>query len=335
MSQTKDSNVPEVTEEIETKENVNSKAPGETGDRQILRETFYFVELRKKFRKWEMLQSLSYMNLIITTIVCLASLVVGIFLYISSKNSQKSSARNILSACFSGAVSTFSLTGSLIALKSLTFKSKLDTINKLYAEEYELKITRNKDNWTQNLKKKQLNKLNHQEKEIYARLELYFMAKLVKHMRRMLIFRFMWAIIFSMILTALAALSVYTLLTDNNEDIFRIIDEFLIVVSSVFLVIILYIFFLTKIIIPRLVQELDDSQQFQDKIKIIDLFRSKKSKTFYLLLLLFGIQILVFSYFLGMILIRRFEIRRTKLTVSEMDSIIELLYVSGISKDDS
>ncbi|CAG8468427.1 3548_t:CDS:1 [Acaulospora morrowiae] len=293
-------------------------------------EKFYFVKLRKKFRKWEKLQSLSYVNLIITTMVCLTSLIVGVFLLVSTKNVVESKARNTLSVIFSGIVSTFSLSGSLASLKNLIFKSKLDTMKKLYAEENELEVTRRGGDWKLKNDKnsKEMGKLG-RDNEIYSRKPLYFMSKLTEHMRRMLIFRVLWATLFSIILCALAGISIYTLLTDSDEFIFLLIDKFLIIVSSVFLSIILSVFFLIKVIVPQLVAELDDFQ-FHDKIELLELFKKKKSMTFKVLSILFGVQILSLYFVIGLFLPVGLKIRRTQMTEKEMNEIMQLL--SGVSK---
>ncbi|CAG8552893.1 254_t:CDS:1 [Acaulospora morrowiae] len=293
-------------------------------------ETFYFVKLRKKFRKWEKLQSLSYVNLIITALVCLTSLIVGVFLLVSTKNVVESKARNTLSVIFSGIVSTFSLSGCLASLKNLIFRSKLDTMKKLYAEENELKVTRCVKDWEPRGENEVPTKPGRDD-EIYNRKELYFMSKLAENMRRMLIFRILWAILFSIILTALAGFSIYILLTDDNNDIFLLIDKYLIIVSSVFLLIILNVFFLIKVIIPRLVSELYE-YTFDDKIKILELYKKKKDKstTFKVLSILFGVQILSLSFAIGMLVPIGFKIRRTQMTEKEMNIIMQRL--SGIPK---
>ncbi|KAF0532270.1 hypothetical protein F8M41_011384 [Gigaspora margarita] len=85
-------------------------------------EIYYIVKLKKRFKNWEYLQSSSNMHSIISIIICSLSLAIGVFLYIAEKK------------------------GSLFALKNLFNKSRIDTLDELFAKED--KVSRRKMNWT-------------------------------------------------------------------------------------------------------------------------------------------------------------------------------------------
>ncbi|RHZ74775.1 hypothetical protein Glove_219g20 [Diversispora epigaea] len=213
-------------------------------------ETFYFVKLRDYFKEWERLWSFSDTNIIIVTILSLLSLIVGVFLFISHQQGDESKIKEIFSSAFSGIISTTGILGGLSSIKDVVFKSRLETFDGLYKEEADLKIKRTKA-WT-------LHEIDpeHSDYDEKHRKELYFMKKLVEHVRIMLIFRSIWAIVFSLSLAVLSTIAIYSLIGEFDIHIFLIIDVILIAYSTSLVSASLYILFLTKLIIPRFVNTL-------------------------------------------------------------------------------
>ncbi|CAG8749265.1 10596_t:CDS:2 [Cetraspora pellucida] len=87
------------------------------------------------------------MHIIIITIICLLSLVIGIFLLISEANGVGSKVRDFISTSIFGTESITALVGSLLSLKNLLFKSRLEILDELYIKERDLNIRRNSHHW--------------------------------------------------------------------------------------------------------------------------------------------------------------------------------------------
>ncbi|CAG8726272.1 25661_t:CDS:2, partial [Gigaspora margarita] len=92
------------------------------------------------------LQSSSNIHSIISIIICSLSLAIGVFLYIAEKKGMMSVVRSIISTSVFGTGSFTTLLGSLFALKNLLNKSRIDTLDELFAKED--KVSRRKMNWT-------------------------------------------------------------------------------------------------------------------------------------------------------------------------------------------
>ncbi|CAG8568391.1 3269_t:CDS:2, partial [Racocetra fulgida] len=141
-------------------------------------EIYYIVELKKKFKVWEKLHSLSIISEVITIVISILFIALGIYISVSDKNGIESNINFIVSSSIFG-VSGISILG--------------DTLDELYIKEKDLGIPRTFKFWeiefnndTEKAKAQGESIVSHKAYERSHRKPLYFMKKLVKHTKIML-----------------------------------------------------------------------------------------------------------------------------------------------------
>ncbi|CAG8601224.1 3177_t:CDS:2, partial [Dentiscutata heterogama] len=99
-------------------------------EKHIDERKYTLIKLNKSVEKWKHLRASSFQRLVVAAAICIFSLGIGCYLYISDKDSIKSSMKRIVSTSVFGAGSTGILVKSLTSLKTLFTKKKDEKIEK-------------------------------------------------------------------------------------------------------------------------------------------------------------------------------------------------------------
>ncbi|CAG8501632.1 859_t:CDS:1 [Racocetra persica] len=294
-------------------------------------EIYYIVELKKKFKVWEKLHSLSIISEVITIAISILFIALGIYISVSDKNGIESNINFIVSSSVFG-VSGISILGGLFSImRTCRFKSKLDTLDELYIKEKDLGIPRNFEFWelefkNENEKAKAQGEsvTSHKAYERSHRKPLYFMKKLVKHTKIMLMTEVMWAFVFSFLFILVATISIFDLINDYNSSAIKSYTEFLIATSVIALISCLGRLFIIKMAFPKMIN--DDTNLFNDKI---DNIKDRLSDPLYFVGWIF---VLIWSFFHGLISFK-LELKRIDVSHEEMVKIKRILYGLALPKE--
>ncbi|KAF0557533.1 hypothetical protein F8M41_013300 [Gigaspora margarita] len=326
-------------------------------------EIYYLIKLKRRFKRWQQLQSSFFVQLFIAAIICILSLGVGVYaLYLQMNNEHEGKeTTNIISTTAIGLGSIVTLCRNLWSLQSLMTKNdNLESLEKLYKDEIEktgLKIVRCEDFWKYNIEDYQ-DLVKYEKKD---RKQLSFMKGLIRHMKYMMIYIAMWVALASCIFIILAIISVFTLISKHNDraQIFQIVVYVLIIFSALCLWSIISAPIVIKIIIPmainkainkqieyinlmknsnKIIGETNDSNDdnliYEDKIPFRHLLPVKYQPVINLLLCIFYILSIPFLACIGLVtpgtknlskLHFEFKLRRTEVNYIELEGIKRLL----------
>ncbi|GBB94097.1 hypothetical protein RclHR1_02290023 [Rhizophagus clarus] len=231
---------------------------------------YYYNNLKELYEKWKYHNYISNRNSIIASVICLFSIVIGVFLFVNKSEAEKD--ENIVSTAIYGSGSTLTLVGSLTSLKTL-FKKFKDNKEDLMQIGDLIKQLEEKgkldDKKLENISEYQFNL---DELRKHEKLNpLYFLGKLNRHMEYMLICRTILVSLMSLVFVILTIISIFILIVypGNGNKIFQDMDIILMAFSSFSLWCIISIRICMQIFIPGVIEQDNiNIEKFSNKIKI-------------------------------------------------------------------